>query len=229
MGSEMLLSLAGVDQQLTLWLNGMNSPFFDNFMSLYSGKFIWVPMYVAILYVMLRNYHWRTVLLCVVGIALTITFADQVCSSLIRPIVARPRPASPDSPVSDLVHIVNGSRGGHYGFPSCHAANSFGLAVFLMLLMKRRTLNIFMFSWAIINCYSRIYLGRHYVGDIIVGALVGSVGAYVIFYIVSRFIVQYVQPAKEIGWITKIGVIVLSFIILFSVIPIEKVFPNFPD
>ena len=64
----------------------------------------------------------------------TITFADQMCSSIIRPVVARLRPANPDNPIVDMVYIVNGYRGGSYGFPSCHAANSLGLAMFVVFL-----------------------------------------------------------------------------------------------
>jgi len=131
---QLLQSLIEADQSLLLYLNGLHNTFGDYFMPVFTGKWIWVPMYAGILYVLLKNYNWKVTLLCLIAITLTITFADQVCATLIRPIVERPRPSNPASPIADLVHIVNGRRGGGFGFPSCHASNSFGLAFFLVFL-----------------------------------------------------------------------------------------------
>ncbi|MDE5612567.1 MAG: phosphatase PAP2 family protein, partial [Odoribacter sp.] len=85
----------------------------------------------------------------------------------------------------EFVHIVNGKRGGRYGFPSCHASNSFGLAFILMLLLRQKPLTLFMLGWAILNSYSRIYLGVHYPGDLFVGMLVGLSGALLIYYLLQ--------------------------------------------
>ena len=79
-----------------------------------------------------------------------------------------------ENPIVDLAHIVNGYRGGSYGFPSCHAANSFGLAMYVVFLFRKRWLSVFIITWAVLNCYTRIYLGVHYPGDLIVGHLVGK-------------------------------------------------------
>ena len=106
----LLQSLVEADQNLLLYLNGFHNTFGDYFMPVFTGKWIWVPMYASILYVLLKNFNWKVVLFCLIGIALTITFADQVCATVIRPIVERPRPSNPASPIADLVHIVNGRR-----------------------------------------------------------------------------------------------------------------------
>ena len=87
-------------------------------MSTFTGKWIWVPMYASILYVLLKNFNWKITLCCLTAIALTILFADQVCASLIRPAVERLRPSNPANPISDLVHIVNNYRGGPHS--RCH-------------------------------------------------------------------------------------------------------------
>ena len=121
---ELLNEVVDIDTDIFLSLNRMHSPFFDYFMSTYSGKWIWIPMYAAIWYVMLRNFHWKVTLFCMVGLALVITIADQTGATLIRPYVERLRPSNLENPISDMVHIVNGRRGGRYGFPSCHAANT---------------------------------------------------------------------------------------------------------
>ena len=183
MTNELIQNLANADQSFFLYLNSFHNTFWDYFMSVFTGKFIWIPMYASILYVLIRNYHWKTVLFCLIAIALTITFADQICASVIRPIVERPRPSSEASPIADLVYIVNGRRGGGYGFPSCHASNSFGLAFFLIFLFRKRWLSFFICCWAIINCYTRIYLGLHYPGDLIVGMLLGGCGAAITYFL----------------------------------------------
>ena len=133
----MLESLQQADQQLLLFLNGIHSPFWDSFMWIFTAKMTWIPMYAAILYVLLKNFRLSVSLITVLAIALTITYADQICATVIRPCVERLRPSNPQNPISELIHLVNGKRGGRYGFPSCHAANSFALAFFVMRLLKK--------------------------------------------------------------------------------------------
>ena len=182
-----------LDSQLLLAINGLHNPYFDTFMYAYSGKWIWIPMYAALVYVLFRNLSWRVALACLVGVALTITFADQIGASVIRPWVERLRPANLENPLSEYVHIVNGYRGGSYGFPSCHAANTFGLTFYLMFLIRRRGFTLFMCAWALLTCYSRSYLGVHYPGDLLAGALLGLCGA-ALMYGLFRWLVGYRRP-----------------------------------
>lgn len=193
----MLESLQQADQQLLLFLNGIHSPFWDSFMWIFTAKMTWVPMYAAILYVILKNFRLSVSLVTVIAIALTITYADQICATVIRPCVERLRPSNPQNPISELIHLVNGKRGGRYGFPSCHAANSFALAFFVMLLFRERMLTLAILLWAAINSYSRIYIGVHYPGDLLVGTLVGFSGA-LILYGLFRFALS--RPALA-GWL----------------------------
>lgn len=145
-----------IDTQVFLALNGLHAPYFDAFIKLFTGKWIWVPMYAAVLFAVVRNYRWRQTLAVLVCVALAITIADQVCATLIRPEVCRLRPSNPANPLSEMVHIVGGYRGGSYGFPSCHAANSFALASFLTLLFANRKLSLFIFAWAVLNSFARL-------------------------------------------------------------------------
>ncbi|MBR6539550.1 MAG: phosphatase PAP2 family protein, partial [Bacteroides sp.] len=114
----MLTFLNEIDTQALLAINGWRSAWADGFMYAFSGKAIWIPMYVSILYIIVRNFHWKVAVGCMVAIGLTILFADQVGASVIRPMVERMRPSNVNNPISELVEIVNGKRGGRYGFPS---------------------------------------------------------------------------------------------------------------
>lgn len=189
-------------------------------MPVFTGKWIWVPMYASILYVLLKNFNWKVVLFCLIGIALTITFADQVCATVIRPIVERPRPSNPASPIADLVHIVNGRRGGGFGFPSCHASNSFGLAFFLVFLFRKRWLSIFICTWAAVNCYTRIYLGLHYPGDLVVGMLVGLGGAMLMYYLLTRVTKEDFRKARQTQVIIYTGLLTVIGILIYSTIQV---------
>ncbi|MDE6458987.1 MAG: phosphatase PAP2 family protein [Muribaculum sp.] len=183
----MIEYLNQLDASILLFFNGMHSPFFDKFMMLCTGRFIWIPMYVTILLILIKSFKPKQVLLYAIALAIAITLTDQTCSSIIRPIFERLRPSNPENPLSQYIHIVNGYRGGSYGFPSCHAANSFALAVFVVCLVRRRRLAFFIFGWAILNSYSRIYLGVHYPGDLFIGAIVGSFFGYICYRAARRF------------------------------------------
>ena len=219
-GGQSLRLLQEWDAALLLAINGWHSPCADRFMYAYSGKVVWVPLYASLAYLLFRNLPWRTALLCLVGVALTIAFADQVGASLIRPWVERPRPSNPAGPIADMVHLVNGYRGGRYGFPSCHAANTFGLAFYLMFVFRQKGLTWLLMVWAVLTCYSRAYLGVHYPGDLLTGAALGLLGAalcYVLFCRVARYkrpgqVRQLWVPVAVCG-LTVAGMLVYAFII----------------
>ena len=100
--TDIIQYLSEIDTNVFLYFNGIHSPFWDYFMTSFTGKIIWVPMYATILYILLKNFHWKAALCYVAAIALIITFADQMCSSIIRPVVARLRPSNPESPIVDM-------------------------------------------------------------------------------------------------------------------------------
>lgn len=180
---EFILWLSDIDARLLLIVNGAHSPFFDSVMWCISGRWIWVPFYAVLAYLLFRRMSWKRASICLVTIGLIILAADQTCATLIRPEVGRLRPANLNNPLSSFVHVVNGYRGGRYGFPSCHAANTFALAVFMSLVIRHKWFTVMMFSWAFVVSYSRMYLGVHYFGDLFCGATIGSLFAVLFYYL----------------------------------------------
>lgn len=170
----MIEILNNLDTSVFLAINGAHSPFFDSFMTMFTGRFIWIPMYAMVLWILFRSCRPQTATLYLLALVAAIFLTDQTCASLIRPAVERLRPSNPENELSQLAYIVDNYRGGSYGFPSCHAANSFALAIFLALFVKRRGFTLFIVGWALLNSYSRLYLGVHYPGDLLVGAIIGT-------------------------------------------------------
>lgn len=180
---EFILWLSDIDARLLLIVNGAHSPFFDSVMWCISGRWIWVPFYAVLAYLLFRRMSWKRASICLVTIGLIILAADQTCATLIRPEIGRLRPANINNPLSSFVHVVNGYRGGRYGLPSCHAANTFALAVFMSLVIRHKWFTVMMFSWAFVVSYSRMYLGVHYFGDLFCGATIGSLFAVLFYYL----------------------------------------------
>lgn len=180
---EFILWLSDIDARLLLIVNGAHSPFFDSVMWCISGRWIWVPFYAVLAYLLFRRMSWKRASICLVTIGLIILAADQTCATLIRPEIGRLRPANLNNPLSSFVHVVNGYRGGRYGFPSCHAANTFALAVFMSLVIRHKWFTVMMFSWAFVVSYSRMYLGVHYFVDLFCGATIGSLFAVLFYYL----------------------------------------------
>ncbi len=216
--NEILQNLIQADEHLLLFLNGLHHTLGDFFMYVFTGKFTWVPLYAALLFVLLKSCEWKMALCCILTVALAITFADQICATAIRPFVGRLRPSNLDNPISEWVHIVNNRRGGAYGFPSCHGSNSFALAFIVAYLFRNRWLTLFFVGWATINSYSRIYLGLHYPGDILVGAILGGIGSTLIYYLFRLATKQKKIELKNPQYIIYTGLLTMVGIFGYALV-----------
>lgn len=188
--------LINIDEKILLTINGLNTPFLDTLMWQASGKIFWLPLYILLAEFVYIRLGLKKALMCFVLIALLILFVDQVCASLLRPAIGRLRPLSPLNPISELLYLLETAKGGAYGFPSCHAANTFALATFLSFIIKKRWFCLSMMAWATLVSVSRVYLGYHYPTDIIVGASIGTLSAfgfYLLFKALTNIRLNYTK------------------------------------
>ncbi|GHT77426.1 phosphatase PAP2 family protein [Bacteroidia bacterium] len=168
------------ERDLFFALNGSDSVFWDNFFWLCSSKWIWIPFYLCVLFVFIYRQKSKEILYVLLAVVVVILLSDQIASSVFKPIFHRFRPTHhPD--FKNLVDIVSGYRGGRYGFISSHAANAFGFATFTALLFRNRLFSFTIFTFALLNAYSRVYLGVHFISDVVAGGLVGALIGFLIF------------------------------------------------
>lgn len=181
----MLQHILQWDQAATLWINGSQSLFLDGFFMAITQTVTWLPLIAVLLYVLIRNNDFRHIGLIVLFIGLCILLADQMASGFCKPYFKRFRPTQ-DPQIMYLLDVVNDYRGGRYGFFSSHAANTFSVAMFVTLLIRRRGLGLMLFSWAALNGWSRIYLGVHYFGDVVVGTVWGCIVGATVYWLYTR-------------------------------------------
>lgn len=180
--------LERIDSQLLLWINSMHSPGADVFMKTVTNKWLWIPISIVVAFFVMRKGGTRRGLLFLLCAGLAIAISDQVCASLLRPAIERMRPSNPLNPLSQFVHVVDEYRGGRFGFPSCHASTTFSVAVMLSLYFRNRIVTAALFAWVALLCYSRMYLGVHYPGDILAGAVVGCLAAAISYLLYKKLI-----------------------------------------
>ena len=192
-----------LDQLLTLEINSWNSFITDPMWQFFSDKLVWAPMYAAIIALLIWKLGWKRGLMILAAALLTFGFCDQF-SNLIKHAVGRIRPLNDEFMVSQGLHILE--RGGGYSFFSAHSANSFGLAFSTFVGMKRclqisdasmpkwlKAYGYWMFFWAFMVAVSRIFVGKHYLGDVIVGILVGSLAGYGFACLCSSLATRFIK------------------------------------
>jgi undecaprenyl-diphosphatase len=192
----MLEDILDYERDAFFWLNGSDFPFIDRFMWLFTGKAVWLPLAVLILIVLIYKKNWREWLPVLVAIALVVTLCDQFASSLIKPIFERYRPTHHPE-FMEHVKTVFDYRGGRYGFISSHAANAFGFAMFMSLLFRNTIFTGIIFLWAMVTAYTRIYLGVHFISDIVPGIFAGLFFGFSVYIMYSYIRKHYMRRIVE--------------------------------
>ncbi len=175
----MFETLESIDRQLLLLINGANTPFLDSLMWIISGKLTWIPLYAVLLFFLCKK-SGKNWWIMIIGVALAVALADSISVHCFKNVIQRYRPTR-NLEIGNLIHIVNGYRGGKFGFVSSHAANTFAISMFICLFLKKRAVWFGMMGWAVVVCYSRMYLGVHYPADIACGGLLGLLCGWAAF------------------------------------------------
>jgi undecaprenyl-diphosphatase len=178
----MLENILDYERDAFFWLNSRHTLFENQFMWLFSGKIVWIPLVVAFIATLFyKNLkYWKETLVFLAAVALVITLCDQFSSGICKPLFVRFRPTHHPE-FMDEVQTVFGYRGGSYGFISSHATNAFGFATLTSLIFRYRFYSIMLYLWATVNSYSRIYLGVHFISDIIPGIVMGFFFGWIVF------------------------------------------------
>lgn len=227
----MLEEILKYERSTFFMLNGSNSTYLDALMWLWSGKVVWLPLAFFIIAVLVYKKSWKESLLILIAIVLVVTFCDQFTSHLCKPLFTRFRPTHhPD--FMDQVKTVFNYRGGRYGFMSSHAANAFGFSVLMSLIFRYRFLTWTLISWAILTSYSRIYLGVHFISDVVPGAIIGVLFGFVVYYIYlcGRKFILHIPPrelrqsiySKERKQLIIYAILLTAGVLVIFCIPLVK-------
>lgn len=217
-----------IDQQVLQFFNGSNSLFLDGLMTTLTNGLTWLPLYVALLYLVIKNNETMAQILLTVGAAVVcVAITAGVTNLIVKPLVARPRPCN-DPFIKYIIDVVFRMPQNDYSFFSAHAANTAGLAVFFLLLIRDRLFTLAIAAWSLLNCYTRLYLGLHYPSDILCGLLFGVVVGFLV-YVFYLKIYQRISPEQNFvsthytptGYSVidvSLVISVLVFILLYAVI-----------
>lgn len=171
---QLLKTLEKADQDATLWINSFHSPISDQIWIWFSDRLIWIPLYLLVIGLLIKKLGWKKGLISVLAIVLCILCTDQLCN-IVKNSVQRLRPCNNQVIVERGLHILAGASIRHpYGFFSAHAANAIGFATASAILLDNKTWKYILPSWAILVGLSRVFVGKHFLADVLVGFIVGA-------------------------------------------------------
>lgn len=189
-------TLEKADQLATLEINSWNSPLTDHIWMFFSNIPIWIPMYIIIVAFIIQRLGWKKGLIVVAAASLTFGFCDQ-SSNFIKALTERLRPCHDPFMIHNGLHILES--GGQFGFFSAHAANAFGLATSTYIglrtdkRLKYKGYASWMFIWAVLVAVSRIFVGKHFLGDVIVGTFVGLMAGWAFGSLAKIIIARFLK------------------------------------
>ena len=185
------------DQRLTLEINSWDSAITDPVWQFFSDIPVWIPMYVLIVAGLFWRLGWKKGLIMTLAAAATFGFCDQF-SNLIKDLVCRVRPLNDAYMLENGLNVLeDASRS--FSFFSAHSANAFGLATSTLIgfrldkRLKYKGYAAWMYFWAAMVALSRVFVGKHYLGDIIAGAFIGAAAGFIFASIARLIIKKYIK------------------------------------
>ena len=190
-------ALSTIDSDLFLFLNGLHADWMDGVMALITKMWVWFPLYLLLIYWTVKQYGKRCWWVFL-AVAIVVLCSDQLSSHVCKPLFHRLRPCY-NTDLQDLIHLPKGLAGGKYGFVSSHAANTFAVASFLTAALRKshKWMGIVLYLWAFISSYSRIYMGYHYPGDILCGAILGILIGLTLWKVFQYLVMKKVWKSEQ--------------------------------
>lgn len=189
-------TLAHLDSDLFLFLNGLHVDWMDKVMVLITQMWVWFPLYLLLIYWTAKQYGKRCWWI-ILAVGLVVLCSDQLASHVCKPLFHRLRPCY-NTDFLYLIHLPKGLAGGRYGFVSSHAANTFAVAAFLTAALRKnyKWMGIVLYLWAFISSYTRIYIGYHYPGDIVCGALLGILIGLILWKVFQFVVIRKIWKSE---------------------------------
>lgn len=189
-----------MDMQVLSLFNGSDNIMLDQMVQILTSGLTWIPLYVMLFFVVMRNNETMGQIALVVGSAIfCVLFADGLVDGIIKQLAERWRPSN-DPTFKYMVQVVDDIRPKGYSFCSAHAANTMSLAVFFSLLIRSKMLTITLVIWSLINCWTRLYLGVHYPSDILCGMMIGIVVGILVYLLYYKI---YLRISPKINYISN--------------------------
>lgn len=189
-----------MDMQVLSLFNGSDNIMLDQMVQILTSGLTWIPLYVMLFFVVMRNNETMGQIALVVGSAIfCVLFADGLVDGIIKQLAERWRPSN-DPTFKYMVQVVDDIRPKGYSFCSAHAANTMSLAVFFSLLIRSKMLTIILVIWSLINCWTRLYLGVHYPSDILCGMIIGIIVGILVYLLYYKI---YLRISPKINYISN--------------------------
>lgn len=189
-----------MDMQVLSLFNGSDNIMLDQMVQILTSGLTWIPLYVMLFFVVIRNNETMGQIALVVGSAIfCVLFADGLVDGIIKQLAERWRPSN-DPTFKYMVQVVDDIRLKGYSFCSAHAANTMSLAVFFSLLIRSKLLTITLVTWSLINCWTRLYLGVHYPSDILCGMIIGIIVGILVYLLYYKI---YLRISPKINYISN--------------------------
>lgn len=214
----MIEKILEYERELFLLLNSFHSPFFDQFMWFYSGLAYWIPLLVSFIIILFyaNRQRWKEMLLIIAAIIVVILLCDRFSSGFCKPFFSRLRPTHHPNFMNDVMTVF-GYRGSSYGFISSHAANGFGFATITSLIFRNKYFSVSIFLWATVSAYSRIYLGVHFISDIIPGIASGLFFAWITFRLFKFAHKKIFLKRKQYDDFPSKGLVIILFLLILTI------------